>query len=411
MTSLIARAEAYQSLTLDRVATPGHEGWPRVATPGAANKHFMVSADNHVNEPPDLWEKRVDNKHRHRIPRVEVDADGVKWQVTEGRRATKLRDLRLEGEDKERANAGVRDPQQRLRDGERDGVDAEIIFGQKGQLIWSTPDPTFSLELCRTWNNWAWEVFGDHNDRMSPMGALAPGDVEGSVQEVYRLAKLGFRFFSLPTKPVWGPTGASAHNYNSPDFDPLWAAIEETGLPMTMHVSTGRDPRGARGNGGAVINYTIHSLAPSMEPVANLCASGVFERFPGLRLATIEAGIGWVPWLLVAMDESFHKHHMHAFPSLQALPSEYFRRHVTASFMEDLAGLAMAREFDLVDNFLWSNDYPHHEGTWPHSAEAIERTMGHLTDAERAKILGLNAAAFFGFEVPEGYAASVETES
>ena len=131
-------------------ATPGHEGWPRVATPGAPNKFFMVSADNHVNEPPDLWEKRVDNKYRHRIPRVEVDADGVKWQVTEGRRATKLRELRLEGEDQERANAGVRDPQQRQRDVERDGADAEIIFGQKGQLIWSTPDPTFSLELCRT---------------------------------------------------------------------------------------------------------------------------------------------------------------------------------------------------------------------------------------------------------------------
>ena len=64
-----------------------------------------------------------------------------------------------------------------------------------------------------------------------------------------------------------------------------------------------------------------------------------------------------------------------------------------------------------MDNFLWSNDYPHHEGTWPHSAEAIERTMGYLSDGERAKILGLNAAAFFGFEVPEGYAASVETES
>ena len=78
---------------------------------------------------------------------------------------------------------------------------------------------------------------------------------------------------------------------------------------------------------------------------------------------------------------------MHAFPKLNALPSEYSRHHVAASYMENVAGLAMAREFDLVDNFLWSNDYPHHEGTWPHSAEAIERTMGMLTDAERAKIL------------------------
>jgi len=81
------------------------------------------------------------------------------------------------------------------------------------------------------------------------------------------------------------------------------------------------------------------------------------------------------------------------------LPSEYFRSNGAASFQEDPAGLLLAERFDLVDNFMWANDYPHAEGTWPHSAEAIEREMGHLKDDQRAKILGLNAARIFKFDV------------
>ena len=189
-------------------------------------------------------------------------------------------------------------------------------------------------------------------------------------------------------------------NYNLPHFDPLWAAITDANLPITFHVSTGRDPRAARGNGGAVVNYVSHSLSPTIEPVANLCASGVLERFPTLRFATIEAGIGWVPWLLEAMDEAYKKHHFWVRPKLKHLPSDYYRMHGFSSFQEDKAGLDLAESHDLADNFMWANDYPHHEGTWPHSAEAIERTMGQLSDGARAKVLGLNCARFLGLDVP-----------
>jgi hypothetical protein len=107
-----------------------------------------------------------------------------------------------------------------------------------------------------------------------------------------------------------------------------------------------------------------------------------------------------VPWLLTAMDEAYRKHHMWVRPKLQGLPSDYFKAHGLATFQEDPVGLALAEPFGLLDNFAWANDYPHHEGTWPHSAEAIERTMPNLTDPQRAKILGLNAARFFKLDVP-----------
>jgi predicted TIM-barrel fold metal-dependent hydrolase len=388
-----------------RLQSPGHAGWKRTARPDDPNKYVIISADCHANEPSNLWAERIDKKYRERIPRVITDASGVMWRVSEGHRPDRLRVQDLEGEDMLRQKAGA-DPRDRLRDHARDGIDAEVIFPNKGLSMWATPDAVFAQAQCRVFNEWAWETFGPYNDRLSPVAAIATADLEGSIAEVQRVAALGFRALTLPCKPVWGGHDVDHPNYNLPLFDPLWAVIQETGLPITFHVSTGRDPRASRGNGGAVINYVSHSLSPTIEPVANLCASGVLERFPGLRFATIEAGIGWVAWLLDAMDEAYRKHHFWVRPKLKKLPSEYYRLHGFASFQEDAAGLTLAERHALADNFMWGNDYPHHEGTWPHSAEAIERTMSRLTDDSRAKILGLNAARLFKFDVAKLRAAS-----
>ena len=382
-----------------RYDTPGHESWERVATPGAANKYLMVSADCHINEPPNLWVERIDEKYRHRLPRIEVDAQGVKWSVVEGYKPTKLRDLKMEGEDLERSQVGKADPEARLKDHARDGVDAEIIFPNRGLQMWATPDPVFSNAMCKTYNEWAWEVFAGYNDRMSPMACVATGDIDGAIAEMERTAALGFRGFSLPCKPTWGPGLQTDLNYNDPEYDRLWAAINDIGKPITFHVSTGKDPRGAKGAGGAVINYVIHSLAPTAEPIVHLCSSGILDRYPNIKFASIEAGIGWVPWMLRAMDEAYEHHHFWVFPKLSKLPSEFWREHGMASFQEDPPGIDLVQSYGLSGNFMWANDYPHHEGSWPHSAAAIERTMGNLTDGERANILGLNAAKLFGFDV------------
>ena len=133
-------------------------------------------------------------------------------------------------------------------------------------------------------------------------------------------------------------------NYNLPEFDSLWSAIEEVDLPITFHVSTGRDPRTPRGNGRAVINYAVHSLAPTMEPIANLCASGALDRHPDLRFGSVEAGIGWVPWAIWALDEAYRKHHMFVRPALSKLPSDFFRSNGFATFQEDTPGLDLARD-------------------------------------------------------------------
>jgi predicted TIM-barrel fold metal-dependent hydrolase len=381
-----------------RLETPGHPGWKRTARPDDPDKYFMVSADCHANEPSNLWSDRLPEHYRKRLPRIEVDANGVKWQISEGWARSRLLDNKLEGEDNVRSKAGA-NLDERLRDLDDDGVDVEIIFPNKGLTIWATPDADFAHAQCQIWNDWAAEFYAPQRERCAPMAALATANIEGSVKEVQRVAKMGFRGLTLPCKPVFGAHDARHPNYNFGMYDPLWAAIQDADLAITFHVSTGRDPRAARKDGGAVINYVSHSLAPTIEPIANLCASGVIERFPKLRFGSIEAGIGWVPWALQAMDEAYRKHHMWVFPKLKHLPSEYFRSNGFASFQEDSPGLDLAPKYDLCRNFMWANDYPHHEGSWPHSAEAIERQMSHLTDEQRAQILGLNAARMFKLEV------------
>ena len=418
-----------------RLETPGNEGWVRSARPDADDKFFMCSADGHVQEPNTFLYDRIDPAYHHRLPTIAVTkamdvhgkgtkGDGAKsddgkgegakgegggateeqfFQKAEGFRPAKLNWTKpFEGHEKLRNQSG-RSPAARLADLTLDGCDAEILFPNKGLSIWATPDADFSHAMCRAYNEWAWEEFADYNDRLAPMACIAPAALDKAIAEIQRCAALGFRGLSLPAKPVFGPPDVDDLNYNLREMEPLWDCIDEVELPVTFHVSTGRDPRTSRSQGGAVINYAVHSLAPTMEPLINICASGVAERHPKLQFGSIEAGIGWVPWMLTAMDEAYLKHHMWVRPKLEMLPSEYFKRQGFASFQEDPAGLDLAREHGLVDNFLWANDFPHHEGSWPYSAQAIERTMSHLDDGERAKILGLNSARIFRFDIPERY--------
>ena len=418
-----------------RLETPGNEGWVRSARPDADDKFFLCSADGHVQEPNTFLYDRIDPAYHQRLPTIAVTkamdvhgkgakgddgkgegakGEGAKneggrateeqfFQKAEGFRPAKLNWTKpFEGHEKLRNQSG-RTPEARLADLALDGCDAEVLFPNKGLTVWATPDADFSHAMCRAYNEWAWEEFADYNDRLAPMACIAPAALDKAIAEIQRCAALGFKGLSLPAKPVFGPPDVDDLNYNLRELEPLWDCIDEVELPVTFHVSTGRDPRTSRSQGGAVINYAVHSLAPTMEPLVNICASGVAERHPKLQFGSIEAGIGWVPWMLTAMDEAYLKHHMWVRPKLEMLPSEYFKRQGFASFQEDPAGLDLAREHGLVDNFLWANDFPHHEGSWPYSAQAIERTMSHLDDGERARILGLNSARIFRFDIPERY--------
>jgi predicted TIM-barrel fold metal-dependent hydrolase len=225
-------------------------------------------------------------------------------------------------------------------------------------------------------------------------------NVQESVAELQRIAKLGHTCVHLPTHPH-----PKDHKqlYNQDMFEPLWDAIEDLGMPILFHVATGGDPRRKRGPGGAILNrLSSHDLMA--EVIACMCVSGVLDRHPKLRFNGVEGGGGWVPALLDLMDETYLKHHFWVKPKLKhGLPSDYFREHGMVSFQEDRSALLLCEPYNLTNNITWSSDYPHHEGTFPHSAAAIERQFDCVSEQTRAKILGLNGARFLGLEVPAQY--------
>ena len=366
------------------------------------DRYFIVSADCHVNEPADLWARRIEPEFRGRLPRVEVDGEGRKWSVAEGLRPVRIRDdprglakgqaFSLEAKDLDLSERGSPDPAKRMAHLRLDGIDAEVLYPNKGLLMWTSPDHRLAAAMCRVWNDWTAETFGAHKERICPVAAVAPGEVEAAVAEVRRVAEMGFRTVFMPVQVAGQP-------YNLPLYDPLWAVLEETGLPVSFHVGTGRDPRGAGGHGGAVINYVVNALATAMEPLTQLCASGICERYPGLRFALVECGIGWLAWALWAMDESFHKHEYWVHPKLPMPPSEYFKRQGWCTFCDDPVGLE-SRKWIGSDRLLFGNDYPHLEGCWPNSEEVLQRTMSALDENERRMVLGENAAKLYGFDLP-----------
>jgi predicted TIM-barrel fold metal-dependent hydrolase len=404
-----------------RQDTPGVEGWPRSARPDDPDKYFMASADCHAQEPATYLAEYIDPEFRHRIPHIERRDDGSEYIITEGNRpqlvkrgasAATVQDrqsferpeddrhspARMEPEDVLRNTSGLT-IEQRLEDQAADGIDVELIFPNKGLLCWATPDPVFADAMCRAWNRWANDWFGGaggwHDGRTRPLASIATGDVELAMAEARWAAEHGFVGLCLGNSPVYGVKEWGQLEYNDPRFEPFWSLVEELGLPLTFHVSTGRDPRAVGGNGGAIINYVCHSMETTIEPLVQIITSGVFERHPGLQAGLVESGIGFVPWLLETMDYAYRAHHMWVRPVIPELPSSYFREHCFATFQEDHVGLEAAETHDLVRNLMWANDYPHHEGSWPYSAASIERQMNGLTDDSRAQILGLNAKRVF----------------
>ena len=133
-----------------RLESPGDSGWEMSPRAGAAKKYFIVSADCHANEPPDLWATRIEPEYRDRVPHVETDENGVQWRVSEGHRPDRLRISSFEGEDQLRAQAGA-DIDKRILDNKEDGIDVELIFPNKGLGMWATPDPVFATAQCRVW--------------------------------------------------------------------------------------------------------------------------------------------------------------------------------------------------------------------------------------------------------------------
>jgi len=350
----------------------------------------LISADAHINEPHDLWFSRLPADLRDRAPRrIQQDVDGAWELVIDGQ---PLGWGELSAEDaahqeatrEAEASLDVRLDMMRV-----DGIAAEIIFPTIGLYVWNLQDPALGRACCREYNDWLYERLGNVSSRVKIAGMVPDWSVTDAIEEVQRNAARGFAAHLLPIvgTPEW----------NHKVWEPLWDAIDETGLPIAMHQGTGHDMLWYRGPGSATANlFATQSMAP--RAVTLLAASGALERHPSLHFVFVEVNAGWMAWTMSTLDEYYVAHQRNGWtkPILPEVPSHYLRRQVHATFQEDPVALHNI-PLTGTDCLLWGNDYPHPESTYPDSNAILDRLLVDVGDDDARAIVFENAARLFGF--------------
>ena len=360
----------------------------------------IISADSHVQEAPEIYEQRLPKKFRHRAPHFE-ERDGARYLIVEGKKPRRLdiAESREAEQDRDREfrsdPSGGTDLSRRVSDLDRDGVSAEVIYPNDTLSVYLSRDPAYQFAVSKAYNDWAIELFGVEPDRFAPVAIVPVSDITDAVKEVERVAKLGYRAVEIPIIVKERP-------YNLPDYEPFWSAVEDSGLVLSLHAFTSNEDTypedwgEEEGIGGALDFMTIR-MAEGQNPVSLLISSGVLERHPKLRFVVVECGAGWLAWLLYVMDEQHEKKHLWIRPKLELPPSAYFRRQGHVTFGDDPVALNNIR-FTGAEGLLWGSDYPHDEGTFPHSQEVIERTFAGVSETDKRKIVHDNAARLYGFQ-------------
>ena len=345
----------------------------------------FISADSHVTEPIELYADGVAPEFRDRVPRIR-DVDGWRTLYAEGARPRKL----MTAGELDLAVVGGPDPDVRRREQAQDGVAGEVVYPNWALTTAFVGDPRLQLALAAAYNDWA-HVQLDTVHRSLPVAMIPMADVPGAIAEAQRVAALGFRALSLPARVEQG-------DYNDDRYDPFWSCAVELGLPLTFHSGTGYEPRVAHGQGANVLNYVLAAQADGPRVLLFLAAGGVLDRFPELRVVTVETGASWLAWVMTQADEVYEDHAMFSRTRLSARPSEFIRHQCAATFMVDPVAVRN-RDVTGVDVLMWGNDYPHPEGTWPQSPDAATAQLDGIDAADRDAIMGGNAARVFGFDL------------
>ena len=189
--------------------------------------------------------------------------------------------------------------------------------------------------------------------------------------------------------------------FSSDHYDRFWASAQELDMPVNLHILTGYGASMHRQTLGGIERYrrSVNQSEEIANALFDIIFSGVFERFPRLKVVSVENEIGWIPYWLSQCDKAFERFRSTVPLTLKKRPSEYFQRQVYATFFNDQVGCRLLSWWGM-DNCMWSNDYPHQNSTWPRSREVIARDLGSLSAGDRAKLVRLNLARLYDLKLP-----------
>ena len=374
-------------------------------------KYTLLSVDDHLLEPPHTFEGRLPRKLQDRAPRVVETEEGHQVWEFEGKPYFQVgfmcvagrprEDHRVEPARFDEVRPGCYKIDDRIKDMDSGGIWASVNFpsgvtGFGGTLFSEAEDPELGLACMRAWNDWLYEEwYSAYPDRIVPLGVTSLAHPEQGAEEIRRNAARGFRAVTLPEQPhrQGYPSVFDSH------WEPIVRACAETGTVLNLHI----------GSSGFA---DIPPGAPALELCATLfgpmaiasCAewlwSGWPARYPELKIAMSEGGIGWVAMLIDRLDNIMSRSgYGRGWPDPKTSPSEVLRRNFWFCMIDD-ASTVSTRHVIGVENIVLESDYPHGDGTWPDTQKVVEAAIGDLPTEEIRMITHENAAKLYNFPLP-----------
>lgn len=376
----------------------------------------VVDADAHVIEPSDLWSRYMEPRFRDRAPRhlnlaFSVVTDGVRintpdrWDPEASADVVARRDKRMQATFAEifpEASARGFDAPAQLVDMDVEGVDQAFLYPSFGLFVIASDeiDPAVASAVARAYNDWLADFSATDPARLRGVGMLALHDPAAAAAEVARMHDVhGFVGAFARPNPILG------RNLDDPVYDPIWQALSSRKMALGLHEG-GMPPlpqAGADRLRNAEQRHICSHPMEQMVAAVSLIYGGVLERFPGLKVAFLEAGCGWLPFWLERMDDHYEKGLERDFGAskiLTAPPSEYFRRQCFVSADADEAMLEQVIEVLGDERIVFATDYPHPDSKYPHAVDSFLALEG-VSAASKRRILWDNALALYGVAEPK----------
>ena len=373
-----------------------------------ADELIMVSVDDHVVEPPHLFEGRMPAKFADRAPRVVRREDGADVWMFEGGVIPNLGLNAVAGRPREEfgvdpvaydeMRAGCFDIHERIKDMNAGGVLGSMCFPSfpsfTGRLFSAIADKDVALAVIQAYNDWHIDEWcGTHPGRFIPLALPVLWDADLAAAELRRVAAKGCRALTFSENPSL----LGLPSFHNPYWDPVWRAASDEGVVISIHLgSSGQVPTTSP---DAPVDVGITLMPMNVcQAAADIVWSRVPRQFPEIRFALSEGSTGWIPYFLDRIDRAYELHRAWTGQDFgDETPSVVFRRHFLTCFIVDPVGVLL-REHIGIDNVAWECDFPHADSLWPHSPEEFAEVTAGIPDAHVAKMSYENACRWYSFD-------------
>jgi predicted TIM-barrel fold metal-dependent hydrolase len=371
-------------------------------------KYGLISVDDHVQEPPDLWTQRLSrSKWGDRIPHVAQRENGTEYWVVDGQEIPMVGVALAGAAMPDRAREPMRwdevpklayDPAERLKAMDVDGVDYTVLYptvaGLAGETFGRLTDPGLELACAQAYNDWLIDVWGSVSARFIPQCIVPLAPIDATVQEIRRAVAKGHKGVVFPAVPMHL---RDVPHINEPDYDPIWQTCQDLQVPVCFHSGSSKEMQfpaypGLSPGLAASLEALTRPIS-SVQVVANFLYSRILLRYPELKVVFAETSLAWGAYEIETADHQFERQRLH-LEGYALKPSEMFHRQCYMTGWYDRVAIE-ARRYLGVENILWGTSLPLATSSWPNTRDYIAKSFADVPEAEKSQMLWGNAAKLY----------------